>query len=328
MALLRFHFYLIFFFTLNRKVMTSPNLQNYDELVLPTGVVGPESLSFDCVGQGPYAGVSDGRILRWNGSNQNWIEFAVTTPNRAFCDGTNDSSREPQCGRPLGLKFHPKTCELYITDAYFGLMKVGPNGGIATQLANSAQGTSFKFLNDLDIHDTTGVVFFTDSSTLYQRRDFSQIISNGDSTGRLLRFDPTTKQVSILYSGLAFPNGIVLSRDNTYLLVVESTRNQILKFMLSSSEIGTPSVFARVDRFPDNIRKNNQGNYWVALNTPRGGYSENLLGVLFDENGRAIQVVNGDSGDTLESVSEIEERNGRMWFGSPRQPYVGTGISF
>ncbi|CAH9081694.1 unnamed protein product [Cuscuta epithymum] len=327
MALVCLYVFLLFLFSLNGEVMTSPNLQNYDELILPTGVVGPESLAFDCSGEGPYAGVSDGRILRWNESNQNWIEFAVTTPNRdrAFCDGTNDPSREPQCGRPLGLKFHPKTCELYIADAYFGLMKVGPNGGIATQLANSAQGIPFKFLNDLDIHYTNGVVFFTDSSTLYQRRDFSQIISNGDSTGRLLRFDPTTKQVNVLYSGLAFSNGIVLSGDNTYLLVVESTRNQILKFPLSNSEIGTPSVFARVDRFPDNIRRNNQGNYWVALNTPRGGYSEDLLGVLFDENGRAIQVVNGD---TLEFVSEIEEHNGRMWFGSPRQPYVGTGISF
>ncbi|CAH9082150.1 unnamed protein product [Cuscuta europaea] len=324
------YIFLLFFFILNMEAMTSATLEDYHQLNLPTGVVGPESLAFDCNGQGPYTGVSDGRILRWNASNQDWVEFAITSPNRdrVLCDGTNDPNREPQCGRPLGLKFHPKTCELYITDAYFGLMRVGSNGGIATQLANSAQGTSFKFLNDLDIHPTTGIVFFTDSSLRYQRRDFLQIIINGDSTGRLLRFDPTTTQVSVLYSGLAFPNGIVLSRDNTYLLVVESTKYQILKFPLTRFDIGVPYFFAKVDMFPDNIRRNGQGNYWVAMNTLKVGYFDELLGVLFDENGRAIQVMNGDGGDTLEFVSEIEEHNGRMWFGSPIQPYVGTGMNF
>ena len=35
------------------------------------------------------------------------------------------------CGRPLGLKFNEATCDLYIADAYFGLLVVGHNGGVA-----------------------------------------------------------------------------------------------------------------------------------------------------------------------------------------------------
>ncbi|CAH9081663.1 unnamed protein product [Cuscuta epithymum] len=300
---------------------------HYYQINLPNGIVGPESIAFDCNGRGPYVGVSDGRILRWEESIRDWTEFAVMTHNRnrQLCDGITDTRREPFCGRPLGLKFHPKTCELYITDAYFGLMKVGPNGGIATQLANSAQGHPFMFLNDLDINPINGAVYFTDSSIRYQRRDYSKIISTGDSTGRLLRFDPNTKQVRVLHDGLAFPNGIVLSRDNSYLLVVESQKNQILKFPLSNNRTRTPSVFARVDRFADNIRRNGEGDYWVALNTAREGYTE-PVGLKFDENGRLIQVVNGDIGNTLEFVSHVEQHNGRMWFGSPRQSYVGTII--
>lgn len=50
-------------------------------LQLP-GVVGPESLAFDCNGEGPYVGVSDGRILKWRGSKLGWTEFATTTPYR------------------------------------------------------------------------------------------------------------------------------------------------------------------------------------------------------------------------------------------------------
>lgn len=73
------------------------------------------------------------------------------------------------CGRPLGLRFDKKTGDLYIADAYFGLMKVGPEGGVATSLATEAGGVPLIFTNDLDI-DAEGNVYFTDSSAQYQRR--------------------------------------------------------------------------------------------------------------------------------------------------------------
>lgn len=47
-----------------------------------TGAVGPESLVFDRDGGGPYTGVADGRILKWEGEEKGWTEFAVTSSNR------------------------------------------------------------------------------------------------------------------------------------------------------------------------------------------------------------------------------------------------------
>lgn len=73
------------------------------------------------------------------------------------------------CGRPLGLRFHKKTGDLYIADAYFGLLKVGSNGGLATPLTTEAEGVPLNFTNDLDI-DEEGNIYFTDSSTNFQRR--------------------------------------------------------------------------------------------------------------------------------------------------------------
>lgn len=73
------------------------------------------------------------------------------------------------CGRPLGLRFDKKTGDLYIADAYFGLMKVGPEGGLATSLVTEAEGVPLRFTNDLDIDDE-GNIYFTDSSAHYQRR--------------------------------------------------------------------------------------------------------------------------------------------------------------
>ncbi|KAK0575172.1 hypothetical protein LWI29_034992 [Acer saccharum] len=56
-------------------------LQNYEQVMLP-GVIGPESIAFDCHGKGPYVGVSDGRILKWQGSPPGWTQFAITSSNR------------------------------------------------------------------------------------------------------------------------------------------------------------------------------------------------------------------------------------------------------
>ena len=54
----------------------------YNTLELPSGVSGPESIAFDCNGDGPYTGISDGRILKWQGLKHGWKEFAITSPFR------------------------------------------------------------------------------------------------------------------------------------------------------------------------------------------------------------------------------------------------------
>lgn len=87
-----------------------------------------------------------------------------------MCDGSTNPEFEPTCGRALGLKFNSKTCDLYIADAYFGLLVVGRNGGKAQQLATSADGIPFKLTNALDIDTITGMIYFTDSSKTFQRR--------------------------------------------------------------------------------------------------------------------------------------------------------------
>ncbi|XP_061346124.1 uncharacterized protein LOC133291809 [Gastrolobium bilobum] len=56
--------------------------------------------------------------------------------NNTTCDGLADfSTLHATCGRPLGLGFNHQTGELYVADAYFGLVKVCSNGGPPTQLA-------------------------------------------------------------------------------------------------------------------------------------------------------------------------------------------------
>ncbi|KAF3432245.1 hypothetical protein FNV43_RR26984 [Rhamnella rubrinervis] len=261
---------------------------------------------------------------------------------RIFCDGSSNPNMEPTCGRPLGIKFNPKTGELYIADAYFGLLKVGPNGGVAQQLATSAEGVAFRFTNALDIDTQTGVVYFTDTSMVYQRGVWIKSILAGDKTGKLMKYDPITKKVTVLLRGLAFANGVALSKDNSFILVSESGTMQILRLWLRGPKAQNLELFAQLNRFPDNIKTNEKGEFWIALNSGREAL-QNLQGenklqghgqvgnawlindpvaIKFDREGKTVKVLDGKGGSELNSVSEVEEHDGSLWIGSAVKHYV------
>lgn len=105
--------------------------------------------------------------------------------NRSLCNPIANATpfsyvkTEHICGRPLGLRFDKKTGELYIADAYLGLLKVGPEGGLATSLATEAEGVPLRFTNDVDV-DSEGNVYFTESSSIYQRR-YGSVVKLSDA---------------------------------------------------------------------------------------------------------------------------------------------------
>lgn len=89
--------------------------------------------------------------------------------NKTNCDGLADfSTLQATCGRPLGLGFNHQTGDLYVADAYFGLVKVGPDGGNVTQLVGPEQGNTTMFADGLDVDPDTGIVYFTIASTNFQ----------------------------------------------------------------------------------------------------------------------------------------------------------------
>jgi len=192
------------------------------ELVPLDGAAGPESVVFDRGGEGPYAGVSDGRVLRWRPEERRWEEHSCSAPELLDgCRGSQDPGREDECGRPLGLKFHDETGELYVADAYHGLRVVGPEENVSRPLLPPEwQGSRpFSFANGIEIDYETGAIYFTETSTRFRRREFLNIVISGDNTGRLLKYDPKSNEVEVLVDGLAFANGLAMSTDGTYLLL-------------------------------------------------------------------------------------------------------------
>lgn len=103
----------------------------------------------------------------------NQTMFYCWSRNRTICDGISDLSKlQETCGRPLGLSFDYKTGDLYVADAYYGLMSVPYDGGEATQVvSNDAQGNPFGgFLAGLDVDPQSGIVYFTQASSSYKIR--------------------------------------------------------------------------------------------------------------------------------------------------------------
>ncbi|KAL0912080.1 hypothetical protein M5K25_018027 [Dendrobium thyrsiflorum] len=250
------------------------------------------------------------------------------------------------CGRPLGLRFDKKTGDLYIADAYFGLLKVGPQGGLATSLTTETEGDPFKFTNDLDI-DEEGNIYFTVSSNTYYRRNFLQSIFTGDPTGRLLKYNPVTKETTVLLHGLQFPNGVSLSKDGSFLVLT--------RYWLKGEKAGTPELFAIVPGAPDNLRTNENGEFWVAIHCRRrvftyffamypkirkiflklpiptklqylihtGGKLHALI-MKYGADGNLLKVLEDRQGKVVRAVSEVEEKDGKLWIGSVLMPYIAV----
>ncbi|PIN18317.1 putative alkaloid synthase/Surface mucin Hemomucin [Handroanthus impetiginosus] len=339
-------------------VFTPPPLQGSHN-VLPdaerihlTRAVGPESLAFDPSGGGPYTGVADGRILKWDGGD--WVEFAVTSSQREGCSAPFNPAMEHICGRPLGLRFHPKTGNLYIADAYIGLQVVGPKGGIASPLVTEVEGQHLRFTNDMDIDEEKDVIYFSDTSTEFYRREFIPSILNVDKTGKLMKYNISSKEVTVLLRGLAFANGVALSKDRSFVLVVETATRRILRFWLEGPNAGKHDIFGEVPGFPDNIRRNSEGEFWVALHSKTAlvakclssyswlgrtllklpltfkhlhyvlvGGKPHAIAIKLSNEGKVLQVLEDVEGKTLRFLSEVEERDGKLWIGSVLVPYIG-----
>ncbi|CAN6355803.1 unnamed protein product [Urochloa humidicola] len=298
---------------------------------LPDGVTGAESLAFNQRGQGPYTGVSDGRVLKWDAITQKWATFAYNAnyKNIPICSSSSPrpADAESVCGRPLGLQFHARAGDLYIADAYLGLMKVGPGGGEATVLAADAGDGSapFTFVNGVDIDQVTGDVYFTVSSTVHTRAHNSDILYNRDSTGRLLRYDARSGRVTVLMAGLPYPNGVALSADRTHVVVAHTGPCQAFRYWLRGPNTGRYELFADLPGYADNIRRDHRGGYWFALNREsiNATAPEHLVGVRVGANGGNHEVVTAPKGITL---SDISEEGGKLWLGSVELDCVGLGV--
>ncbi|KAA8541124.1 hypothetical protein F0562_025130 [Nyssa sinensis] len=301
---------------------------------LPVPAPGPASFAFDSlislgVGESLLTGIADGRIVKYQRQllfpfRFGFVDYGYTAPNRnkAFCDGTNNTNLAPICGRPLGLAFYLLTRQLYVTDASFGLVVIGPNGGAATQLATGIGGVPFRYPAAVDVDQLTEMVYFTDASTRFNLSQLNQLIRTNDTTGRLLKYDPKTKRVTVLLRGLAGPFGLAISRDRSYILISEFVRARIQKYWLTGPKANTTEVLLNLTGNPGNIRITIRGDFWVAI-TVRSPTLE-LKGQRINGVGTILETVSFSPEFNATLITEVNERGGTLYLGSLDKKFVGV----
>ncbi|CAN6245023.1 unnamed protein product [Urochloa humidicola] len=232
------------------------------------------------------------------------------------------------CGRPLGLRFHEESGDLYIADAYKGLMRVGQGGGEAKVLVNKVDGIPLRFTNGVYVDQVTGEVFFTDSSMNYQRSQHERVTATRDSTGQLMKYDPKTNHVTTLQSGITYPNGIAISADRTHLVVALTGPCKLMRHWIKSPKAGTWEPLTDLPGYPDNVRADTKGGFWVALHREKMelpfdfGSDSHLLAVRINADGQVIQKMRGPK--SVRPTEVMERKGGKLYMGSVELPYVAV----
>ncbi|VVC29780.1 Hypothetical protein CINCED_3A009369 [Cinara cedri] len=194
------------------------------------------------------------------------------------CDGLYE---EHICGRPLGLKMDNKGF-LYVVDAYYGIFKVNIHSpvhyGAKEQIVSMDQpieGVRPKFPNSVTIA-SDGTIYWTDSDTNFKLHDGVYTLL-ADGSGRLLKYDPKTKQNTVLMDKMQFPNGVELSNDESFLLIAETFKYRIIKYHLKGQYAGHNEIFIDgLPGMPDNIKKNAEGSFYFPLVMSRKPFLENI----------------------------------------------------
>lgn len=236
------------------KLGPKNRLNNYEKL-FEGKFIGPESFAaYD--GQ-LYTGIHDGFVLR--------IEEDTLVPITKFgkkCDGL---WQEHKCGRPLGMKFDKKG-NLYVVDTYYGIFKVNVKTGEYKNIVNTSKPIDGKIPllpNDVDITEN-GDLYWTTSSVDFALYD-GMLTFLSNPSGRLIRYNAAKKKNEVLLQNLGFPNGIILSDDESFLLVAESLESRITKYNLKGPKAGQKEIFIDgLPGLPDNIQSDGQGGFLIT----------------------------------------------------------------
>ncbi|CAN0907006.1 Protein STRICTOSIDINE SYNTHASE-LIKE 10 [Linum grandiflorum] len=300
---------------------------SFRQLQFPRGKPGGFSVAFAPFGEF-FTSFTDGLIFQYRPLAGGWRFFAFTAPTRArnICDNTSDPNLGPICGYPLGLAYDGLTGQVYVTDAYKGLLTVGPDPGtFATPLATSANGVPFNATNGIDFDPLRRNIYFTDSSTNYQIRNSRQAIDSNDTTGRLLLYNINTDQLTLLSTGLGFSTGVAMSSDGSYLLVSETSRDRVTRFWRTGPMANTSEPFIVNIIEPRNIRRTALGQFWIAARMVDQPSQTTLpIAIRVDGTGRIFETISLEEQYGNFTVLEVQQPSlNDLYVSSPSTPFLG-----
>lgn len=127
-----------------------------------------------------------------------------------------------------------------------------------------------------------------------------------------------------------------------------------MKYYLEGPKRGATEVVADLPGFPDNIRMNERGDFWVAIDCCRTAAQEVFMhhpwlrNIYFrlpipmkylakfsgmrmytmvaelNEKGEILDVLDDERGEVMKLVSEVREANGKLWIGTVAHNHIAT----
>jgi sugar lactone lactonase YvrE len=270
---------------------------------------------------------------------------------RVSHDGTRVDRVAHTGGRPLGLEMDLDG-RLLVCDAQLGLLRVDTRTGGIEPVLSDVDGVPMRFCNNAAIA-TDGTVWFSDSSTRFGIADWKSDVVQNTRTGRLMRLG-ADGAVTVVLDGLAFANGVALSRHDDFVAVAETGARTIARQWLTGPRAGTRDLLCDdLPGYPDNIARGSDGLIWVTIASPRDALVERLQSgpmVLrrlvtrlperlqpapkrtvrvqaYDDHGRLIHDVDVDPTQErtpYHMVTGVREHDGRVWLGSLHEPAIAV----
>ena len=318
-----------------------PELEVNDKLVsskkIPLdGWYGPEDIVFDQQGN-LYCGVhvgkedfSDGKILK-------------ITPDGAvsiFYDADSWVS---------GLHFDSNNNLIALSHKQ-GLIRISPDKEVTVLADKDEKGRPFLIPNGLDIA-SDGNIYFSNTSydSAYNIKYGRKLIMELKPNGGLYQYNPKTKKVTTLIDGTYFGNGVVLSKNEDFILMTETTKYRIIQYWLKGKNKGKKEIFMdNLPGFPNGISIREDGSFWLGFSTKRNdaldkihakkgmkkfvyGLPEVLqpkqdeFGIVLNisEHGEILSSLYDTTGKVIPEAGAVKENDGVLYIGGDIIPYVG-----
>lgn len=147
-----------------------------------------------------------------------------------------------------------------------------------------------------------------------------------DSTGRLLKYDAKTKQVTVLFRNLSFPVGVAVDEEEEFVMVSESTANRTRMISLQ----GGGSIIATIQPTPDNIKRMRLNEFWLAAARVDLRKDSSLLpnGLRINGDGTVLETVDLEPWYGNKSVSEVQEFGTKLYIVSRLVAFIGVLLRY
>lgn len=130
---------------------------------------------------------------------------------------------------------------------------------------------------------------------------------------------------------------------------------RLSRYWLKGEKAGTSDVFAVLPGFPDNVRTNEKGEFWVAIHCRLSMYTHltsryfrlrkfllklpipakyhfllqiggrpHAVIIKYSPDGELLEILEDSQGKVVRAVSEVEEKDGKLWIGSVLMPFIAV----